>query len=213
MSKTKAETLARLAAVGTLINEAGQLSASMLAKCKEAASKAAKQLNGAKPMQERIAEVVALYKADFESAGHNVKALFVDALTLHAAAQTPVSVQVIGKDGKKAEEHVTASKALDMSKHAMRDAAKQVREVHGMARKAGAGRKAKTPAKVTPAATDPIADDVKQEVDAFSAWLDNLEEYLTDSVYHPKITARLIELGYSLNKAAKGRIVKGKASA
>jgi hypothetical protein len=196
---------ARIAAVGTLINEAGQAAASMLAKCREAAAKAAGQLNGAKPMQERISEVVSLYKTDFESAGHNVKALFVDALTLHAAAQTPVSVSVIGADGKKTEEHTTAAKALTMPKHAMRDAAKQVREVHGMGRKSGGGRKATT--KKSPAAKDPVADEVKQEVDAFSAWLDNLAEYLTDTVYHPKITARLSELGYTLNKAVKGRKV------
>ncbi len=196
---------ARIAAVGTLINQAGQAAASMLSLCKEAAAKAAKQLDGAKPMQDRIGEVVALYKTDFESAGHNVKALFVDALTLHAAAQTPVSVSVIGKDGKKADEHTTAAKALAMPKHAMRDAAKQVRDVHGMGRKSGGGRK--STAKKSPAAKDPIADNVKQEVDAFSAWLDNLEEYLKDSVYHPKITARLIELGFTLNKAVKGRKV------
>lgn len=205
------ETLVRLAPVGALINEAGQAAASMLAKCKEAAGKAAKQLNPAKPMQERISEVVALYKVDFESAGHNVKALFVDALTLHAAAQCPVSVPAMGKDGKKTEEHTTAAKALTMPKHAMREAAKQVREAHGMGRKSGGGRKAST--KKTPAAKDPIADDIKQEVDAFSAWLDNLEEYLTDSVYNPKITARLIELGYTLSKSAKGKVIKGKASA
>lgn len=208
---TPKTALARIAVVGTLINEAGQAAASMLAKCKEAAAKASKQLNSAKPMNERIAEVVALYKADFDSAGHNVKALFVDALTLHAAAKTPVSVQSMGADGKLAETHTTAAVALDLPKHAMRDAAKQVREVHGMGRKSGGGRKVSP--KTTPAAKDPVADNIKQEVDAFSAWLDNLEEYLKDSVYHPKILARLGEMGFILDKAVKGKVVKGKASA
>lgn len=199
---------ARIPAIGTLINEAGQAAASMLAKCKEAAGKAAKQLNPAKPMNERISEVIALYKVDFEAAGHNVKALFVDALTLHAATQCPVSIQAIGKDGKKAEEHTTAGKALTMAKHAMRDAAKQVREVHGMGRKSGAGRKA---SKITPAKADPA---VPGEVaDAFSAWLDNLEEYITDPSYRPRIIARLIELRLTLTEAAKGKLIKGKASA
>jgi hypothetical protein len=198
---------ARIPAIGTLINEAGQAAASMLAKCKEAASKAAKQLNSAKPMNERIAEVVALYKVDFDSAGHNVKSLFVDALTLHAAAKCPVSVQALGADGKRAETHTTAAVALDMPKHAMREAAKQVREVHGMGRKSGAGRKA---AKTTPAKPDPAV--ISESVDAFSAWLDNLGEYLTDAVYHPKIMARLIELGYTLGKAGPRRTVRGAAS-
>lgn len=208
---TPAATVApatRDAAIGTLINEAGQAAASMLAKCKEAAGQAAKQLDPAKPLAERIGAVVLLYSADFTAAGHNVKALFVDALTLHAAAQTPVSVNVIGKDGKKVDTHVTAAEAVEMSKHNMRDAAKQVREAHGMGRRAGGGRKA------TPPVNAPAAPDmVKTEVDAFSAWLDNLEPYFTDAVFHGRITARLIEMGYTVTKAAKGRVVKGAASA
>lgn len=196
----------RDAEVGTLINKAGRAAASMLQLCKEAAGKAAAQLNPAQPMGERIESVCALYADDFKAAGHNVRALFKDALTLHAAAQTPVTVDAIGKDGKKTEQHITAAEAVAMPKHAMRDAAKQVREAHGLARKAGAGRKAKP-------ATAPAAPDIKTEADAFSAWLDNLEEYLQDTVYHGRITARLIEMGYRLDKAVTGRKVKGSASA
>jgi hypothetical protein len=43
--------------------------------------------------------------------------------------------------------------------------------------------------------------------------LDNLDEYLKDAVYHPRIVARLIESGYTLQKAAKGVKITGKASA
>lgn len=194
--------------VGTLINKAGRAAASMLALCKEAAGIAAAQLNPAQPMGERIDAVCALYADDFKAAGHNVKALFKDALTLHAAAQTPVTVAAIGADGKKVDQHVTAAEAVAMPKHAMRDAAKQVREAHGLARKAGAGRKpAAKPAAPTTAA------EPAHEIDAFAAWLDNLEEYLTDAVYHPRIVARLIEMGYTLGKATQGRKVKGAASA
>lgn len=198
----------RSAQVGTLINEAGQAAASMLQKCKDAAKLAAAQLDAKKPLAARIAEVVALYADDFKAAGHNVKSLFTDALTLHAAEAAPVMVSVIGKDGKKQDEATTAAKAVELSKHNMRDAAKQVREQNGMARKAGAGRKAATP---KPAAAN--AAEVKTEADAFAAWLDNLDEYLKDAVYHPRIVARLIESGYVLNKAAKGAKVTGKASA
>lgn len=190
-------------AAGALIIKAGKAAASMLQCCKEAASKAAAQLNPAQPMGERIEAVCALYVDDFKAAGHNVRALFKDALTLLAAAQCPVTVSVIGKDGKKVDECTTAAAAVTMPKHAMRDAAKQVREAHGLARKAGAGRKAK-------AANTAVT---AEGVEAFSAWLDNLEEYFTDAVYRPRIEARLIEMGFVLTKATQGRKVTGKASA
>jgi len=214
MSKaTKAATVtvaSRDATIGTLINEAGQAAQSMLTKCKEAAQKAAAQLDPAKPMAERIGAVVSLYAADFTAAGHNVKSLFVDALTLHAAAQCPVMVNTIGKDGKKVDTPTTAAEAVNMPKHAMKDAAKQVREVHGIGRKTGGGRKT-TAAKTTPAA--PAAPDmVKTETDKFSAWLDDFEGYFKDAVFHPRIVAHLITLGFSVSKAAKGKTVKGTAS-
>jgi hypothetical protein len=198
----------RDAAVGTLIGKAGKAAGTMLQLCKEAAQKAAAQLNPATPIAGRIAAVVSLYADDFKAAGHNVKSLFVDALTLYAAAQAPVTVDVVSKDGKKEEKHITAADAVAMPKHAMRDAAKQVREQNGMGRKT-------TPKQVTPKAATPKAAPAPdmQEIDAFSAWLDNLPEYLNDSVYHGKVVARLIEQGYRLEKAVKGKIVKGSASA
>lgn len=196
----------RDAAIGTLINEAGQAAQSMLAKCKEAAAKAAGQLDPAKPMGDRIAGVVALYAADFTAAGHNVKALFVDALTLHAGSTCHVMVNTIGKDGKKVDTPVTAAEAVNMPKHAMKDAAKQVRETHGIGRKAGGGSKPK--AAKTPAAPDMV----KTETDKFSAWLDDMDVYFKDAVFHPRIVAHMITLGYSVNKAAKGKVVKGSAT-
>ena len=213
MSKAKkaatATVATRDASIGTLINEAGQAAQSMLAKCKEAADKAKLQLDVSKPMGERIAAVVSLYAADFTAAGHNVKALFVDALTLHAAGQCPVMVNTIGTGGKKVDTATTAAEAVNMPKHAMKDAAKQVREAHGIGRKAGGGSKPKAAA--TPTAA-PAPDMVKTETDKFSAWLDDLEGYFKDSVFHPRIVAHLITLGYSVNKAAKGKTVKGAAS-
>lgn len=187
-----------------LILKAGKAAASMLTLCKEAAAIAAKQLNPAAEVPARIGAVVALYAADFAEAGHNVKSLFVDALVLHACAQTPVTVTGM-VDGKKTEIHTTAAAAVTMPKHAMKDAAKQAREANGMGRKTGAGAKPKAAA--APAAV------TMSEVDGFSQWLNNLEPYFSDAVFHGKIVARMIELGYTVNKAAKGRIVKGSASA
>jgi hypothetical protein len=197
-------------ATAALILKAGKAAASMLQLCKEAGKAASAQLNPATPIGQRIADVVALYADDFKTAGHNVKALFVDALTLHAAAQTPVTVSAI-VDGKKADVHVTAAEAAAMPKHAMREAAKQVRESIGTARKVSA----KKPAAKMPAAA--LAPDMVTvtagEIDGFSQWLANLDAYFTDAVFHQKIVARLIDCGYVVTKATKGTVVKGKASA
>lgn len=199
-----APAVTRDEAVGKLINEAGQAASSMLAKVKEAAALAAKQLDANLPVRKRLDNVVLAYAADFTAAGHNIRALFVDALTLHAAAQTPVTVRAMGKDGKMADQNVTAQEAAAMPKHAMRDAAKQVREALGIARKAGGGRKASAKKPAAPV-NNPDGAEVQSEVDAFSAWLDNLIPYVQDQVFHAKIQARLIENGFTLGKAAKGK--------
>lgn len=216
-TKTQAPAIIghRDAQAGALILKAGKAAVSMLTACKEAAAIAAKQLNAEKPMPERIGAVVSLYAADFATAGHNVKSLFVDALVLHACAQTAVTVTVTGKDGKKEEKHVTAGDAVNMPKHAMKDAAKQARDANGMGRKSGGGAKpkAKTVAKMPAGQPAPDMVVTASEVDGFTAWLDNLDAYLSDVIFHQKIVARMIELGYSVNKAAPGRKVKGSASA
>jgi hypothetical protein len=197
-------------ATAALILKAGKAAASMLQLCKEAGKAAAAQLNPATPIGQRIADVVALYADDFKTAGHNVKALFVDALTLHAAAQTPVTVSAI-VDGKKADVHVTAAEAAAMPKHAMRDAAKQVREAIGTARKTSP--KAKPAAKMPSAPPAPDMTVTAGEIDGFSQWLANLDAYLTDAIFHQKIVARAIECGFVITKATKGKVVKGAASA
>jgi hypothetical protein len=216
MTATATATTAAIVAhrdesTAALILKAGEAANSMLAFCKEAAKAAAAQLNPAQPIAARIESVMALYAADFTTAGHNVKSLFKDALTLHAAAQTPVTVKAI-VNGKAQDVHITAEAAADMPKHAMKDAASQVRAANGMARKTGGGRKpaaAKMPA--APAAPDMTVTAV--EIDGFSQWLANLDAYFTDAIYHQKIVARLVDCGYVVTKAVKGRKVTGKASA
>lgn len=194
-------------ATAALILKAGKAAASMLQLCKEAGKAAASQLNPLTPMGQRIADVVALYADDFKTAGHNVKSLFVDALTLHAASQTPVTVKTI-VNGKAQDMHITAGAAAGLPKHAMRDAAKQVRESIGTARR--------TSTKAKPAAKMPAAPDITvtaKEIDGFSAWLENFDAYFTDAIFHQKIVARAIECGYVISKATKGTVIKGKASA
>jgi hypothetical protein len=197
-------------ATAALILKAGKAGDTMLALCKEAGKAAAAQLNPATPIGQRIADVVALYAADFATAGHNVRSLFVDALTLHAASQTPVTVSAM-VNGKKTDVHVTAEAAAAMPKHAMRDAAKQVRESIGTNRKTTT--KTKPAAKMPAAPAAPDMTVTAGEIDGFTAWLNNLDAYFTDAVFHQKIVARLIDCGYVVTKAAKGTVVKGKASA
>ena len=206
--KTETVAVARNSAVGTLLAQAAKAQGTMLAKTREAAQVAAKDLDNAKPVKERLAEVVSAYAADFKNAGHNIKSIFVDALTLLACADTDVAVKVAAKDGA-GETYVKAGEAVEMSKHNLKDAAKQVREAHGMARKSGGGAKPKT---ATKTATAPSAPDMLH-VDAFSNWLDMMPEYLNDSVYHGKIVATLIAQGFTLGKAARGKVVTGAASA
>lgn len=197
-------------ATAALILQAGEAANSMLALCKDAAKAAAAQLNPAKPMGERIEGVMSLYAADFVTAGHNVKALFKDALTLHAAAQTPVTVKSM-VNGKATDVHITAGEAAAMPKHAMKDAAAQVRAANNMGRKSGGGRKPAAKMPVAPAAPDMTV--TAGEIDGFSAWLENFEAYFTDAIFHQKIVARAIECGYVITKATTGRKVTGKASA
>jgi hypothetical protein len=199
----------RDATTAALILKAGEAANSMLDLCKQAGKAAAAQLNPALPIGERIETVVALYASDFVTAGHNVRSLFKDALTLHAAAQTPVTVSAI-VDGKKADIHVTAAEAAAMPKHALRDAAKQVRESIGTARKTSS--KTKT-VKMPAAAPAPDMTVTASEIDGFTAWLANLDAYFTDAIYHQKIVARLVDCGYVVTKAVKGTKVTGKASA
>ena len=196
---------AKVSEVTTLILDAGKAASTMLSCCKDAAKLAAKQLDPKLGMATRIAQVTALYADEFKTAGHNVKSLFVDALTLHAAEMCPISIETIGTDGKKVETQTTAGKAVELPKHAMREAAKQVREVHNMGRK----RAEKPAANPVALQTAPPAPDmtkaIKSETDRFSDWLAESDAFITDSVFHAKIVAHFITLGFSLNKAVKGK--------
>lgn len=196
--------------VGKLIAAAAKAAGTMLAKAKEAAKLAALQLNPEESdVMARVDAVCKLYADDFAAAGHNIRAIFKDALLLLAMPETPVTVT----QGKN-EIHATAAQLVDACKHVMRAAAKEVRDSIGAGRKSGGGRKAAAPKQVTPA-TPAVPQDVvtRSEVDAFTAWLDAAPDYLSDAVYLPKIQARLAEAGWTIGKAIKGRKVTGKASA
>lgn len=131
-------------AVINAISAAVTAQGTVLAACKEAAKQASVQFDKSHGIKEKIENIMDLYKDEL-AADHNVRALFKDALTLFAAADTPVSVEV-KRRGEDAEElHTTAQDAVSLPKHQMREAAKQVREANGMARATGGGRKPKQP--------------------------------------------------------------------
>jgi hypothetical protein len=196
MQNSTAQTLVlRSDLVSTAILEAGEAMGTVLAKCQYAAKIASTTANPAGlKLKDHLETIMVLYKEDLDKAGHNVKALFKDALTLCLAPATPVSLEII-QGGKKVETHKTALEAVDMPKHAMQEAAKQVREANGMARATGGGRKPVQPT-TAPAQATPEAKDA-----AFSAWLANLPVYLKDVETAKQITGKLNELGLKLQKA------------
>jgi hypothetical protein len=204
--------LTQNAEVSKHIKAAGKASGTMLAECRKAAEIAATQLDMKKPVSERIAEIMEIYSKDFAGFDANVRANFKDFLTIFAVPDAPVSIEIKSKDAA-TEIHTTAGDMASkpMVKHTMKDIAKQVREFAGMSRAAGGGRKPRQPV-AKPTATFPTAPDMTDET-AFLAWCDNLSEYLLDAVYRPRIDARLIEMGLIITKTAKGKVVKGTASA
>lgn len=190
------------------IKAAAKAAGTMLDKTREAARIASAQLNpGEADVMARVEAVMMLYAEQLSDAGHNIKAIFKDCLTLLAAPETPVTV----KQGKN-EIHSTADKMASACKHVLRAAAKEVRASIGAGRKSGGGRKAAAPKQAAPAAPAVPQDAVtRSEVDAFTAWLDAAPDYLGDAIYLPKIQARLLEAGWTIGKAVKGRKVAGKA--
>lgn len=201
--------LAPLPEVLAAIGKAGKAANSMLNATREAAVAAAKQLDFTLSIKDRIDAIMLCYGKALTGAGANVRAIFKDIITLEAAGTCPVSVEVIGKGGKKTEAQITAAEAVDLPKHAMRAAAQEVRQVHNMNRAKGGGRKPAAKAEMpkdVPAAPDMEPTDAE----AFEAWIDLLEDYVTDAVYNPQIVAALAELGYELKR--KPKVIRSKAA-
>lgn len=130
-------------AVISSIEEAVATSHSVYGSLRLAAQFAAPELDTDKPVGEAVREVRTNY-SEYFAGDHNLQAVFTDFLTLHYAADTAVSFE--RKRGKEVEEvHTTAEQAIELSKHEMRKAAKEVREAEGEGRKSGGGRTPRTP--------------------------------------------------------------------
>jgi hypothetical protein len=153
----------------------------MYAKVREAAKAAAADINPALPAKERIATIVDTYKPVWKEVSHNIRAIFVDAITLLALPADPVEF-TSGKGDARITEKVTALSAVDKSKNMLRDAAKQVRDNHGLGRQAGGGRVA---AGVAPAAPE-------------ATFTDQLLVKMQDAAERARIFAALATIGYEV---------------
>jgi len=191
----KTEVVA-LTTVIAALTKAKQASASVLASCKEAALGAEKQLNPNLPIRDRIEVVMIAYR---ETIGDdiNVRSNFKDALTLLACAQAPVSIVVKGE-----EVHTTGREALDMPKHAMKAAAKAVRDDNGLGRREGAGRKPSAP-KVEVSASNPPAALTTKTVDARKIVIATVVRDIENAEFLTMLKAALAEAGYTIAKKRK----------
>lgn len=175
--------------VDSLILAAGKAAGTMYSKTLEAANLAKLELDGKLPMAERIAAVMTAHAEAFKTAGHNVKAIFSDALTLHADAGR--QVEIAGP--KNSLQKMSASKAVEtLAKNPMREAAKQVRNLNGIGRKV-------TPKVVSSA---PKADDATLQRETLA----EVAEHIKDAAFVSRLTTLLEAAGYVLApKAATTR--------
>jgi hypothetical protein len=195
------------------LQAANKAASSMLTHCRNAAELASAEFDAAKTPADNIADIAKTYGGTFSGFNPNVRQDFMAFVTILAADKTPVTITK-KVDDEKVDVHTTPAELLQksgMSKHTLRDVAKQVREVLGTARKSGGGAKKKT----APVTLTPTVDRDMTDEQAFLAWCDNMAEYLKDAVYRPRIDARLIEMSLSLVKikTTPGKVIKGTASA
>ena len=201
----------RAAGINAKLTEAGAAAASMFALTREAAQMAAVELDVAKPVKDRVAAVLTAYADALKDAGHNVKAIFSDCLMLAAAGQQGVNVTITTKDATGAhEQSVPAQDAILQPKHGLRAAASEARDLLGLGRGAGGGRKPRPSISNGPA-MEPAPDMVAQALTAptaqqvFEQCMDALSEYLADATFHPQVAAHLLETGWKLTRAAKAK--------
>lgn len=188
-------TIKPIAEVVQHITKARKASATMLASCKAAAKAAARQLDVKLPLKSRI-DVVVLCYAEQIDGDANVRSNFRDALTLLACAESPVSIEVRGE-----EIQTTAAEAVDMPKHAMKAAAKAVRDDNGMGRREGAGRKAKSEQAEQASRLSPAKLDTS--TDQRGAVINTVVQGLDDAAFFAEFKAKLAEAGFNITRKRK----------
>ena len=170
--------------VTSLLSKACSASKSMLAYCQEAGKLAAEAFDKELGMSSYNA-ILALYK-DAISNDNNVKRNFANALLLACFGDTPVSIEVNGK-----EMHGKAADFVSAAKHTATEAAKEVRQALGVGR-ATSSRKPSDTAKVI----NPTGLSNK-------AVLLLVQQRMGKPEFVEQLSAALGELGYKVTKSRK----------
>lgn len=175
------DSIEAIAEVVAEINAAVTADATTYQHTRNAATLAADQINTLLPMDEAINPIMECYREVFGS-NHNIKANFKDMLVCHYGADVLISIPATKTEG---ELHTKAGEAIQLSRHKMKAAAKQVRADAGEGRAAGGGR-----------APQPNSEGAGTVVD--------FAVTLTDLMARPegveKIKSLLHGLGYGLRK-------------
>lgn len=168
--------------VTSLLNKACSASKSMLAYCQEAGKLASKDFDKELGMPSYNA-ILALYK-DAISNDANVKRNFANALLLACFGDTPVSIEVNGK-----EQHGRAADFVNASKHAAVEAAKEVRQALGVGRNTSARKPSDTAKIVNPTGL------------SNKAVLLLVQQRMDKAEFVEQLSAALGELGYKVTKS------------
>ena len=181
-TNTPSKALTVNTSVTDLLNKACSASKSMLAFCQEAAKLAAKDFDKELGMSSYNA-ILALYK-DSVSNDNNVKRNFANALLLACFKDTPVSIEINGK-----EQHGRAADFVNAPKHTSVEAAKEVRAALGVGR-ATSSRKPSDTAKIV----NPTGLSNK-------AVLLLVQQRMGKADFVEQLSAALGELGYKVTKS------------
>lgn len=168
--------------VTNLLNKACSASKSLLAYCQEAAKLAARDFNKELGMSSYNA-ILALYK-DSVSSDNNVKRNFANALLLACFGDTPVSIEVNGK-----EQHGKAADFVNAAKHASVEAAKEVRAALGVGRATPARKPSETAKVINPTGL------------SNKAVLLLVQQRMSKADFVEQLSAALGELGYKVTKS------------
>ena len=168
-------------AVVSSIEEAVVTAHSVYGSLRLAAQFASAELDLDKPCGAAVKEVRDNYSEYFQG-DHNLRAVFSDFLTLHYASDARISIER-KVDGVMQEVHTTGGKAVELPKHEMRKAAKEVREQEGEARAAGGGRTPRTTTKAPVQSVYASAKSALENLLKSESGVQALRELLKDNGY------------------------------
>jgi len=183
-----------MARVDKLLREAGKGAATMVEKTRAAALEAMNELPTKGKVAERVNAVVKIHAKTFNGIDKNVKALFVNILTIAAAPKGTV-VEVKPASGKQGAVIQPAHMAVQLiSKNKAAEAAKQIRDAEGSGRAPKANQAPKAEAAVS------------AEASFYAA----LKNHMADPAASKRVISILRELGYEVTQKAVSKPAKPK---